>query len=268
MPDGYYLHVAVKTYCRDRFNCYADNLTSSLDDSDALHAAALRGGFTKKLGDGVLRGAAHATATNIKDTLQNNIRTPKSGDYLLVTWVGYGVQPVVRGQVSPNYRGWLLGDGTYFQLVDLFALLAGANTGVRILVVSVSCFSGNVVNQPDPSKPRILEVTKDRASELYNQQISFADLDLSERNSDPSIYHLTACGLNETVSDGQVNAQGRIELCPFVENVRTVLNDGMTRNFNQFLDEVRKKCMGFQPQLERRTAIESAFFDVGPFRVV
>src|ERR1043166_2309714 len=239
MSDGYYLHVAIDDYCQTIRFCPEADLLASLYDADALNVAAMKGGFTKAFGRGTLRDN-DATGTNVLKTIKDKLGNLASGDYLLITFNGYGVQPEdANGALNPANRGWLLHDGD-FLLTDLFAELATAATGVRILVVSASCFSGTMNSQPNESSPRILEVTKKRASELFSQRQSVMDLGLSLRHTDPSIYHLTACALNETVPDGFVSSQIK-QHSPFVQALLDLLGDANRRTFAGFLRDPHAK---------------------------
>jgi hypothetical protein len=103
----------------------------------------------------VLRGRA-ATRLAVHDALAGAAGQLEAGDNLLVTFSGHGAQGKVAGVNEPRDESWCLYDADLLddKLAGYWRLF---EPGVRIVVVSESCFSGGMGRAGEECKTEIPE---------------------------------------------------------------------------------------------------------------
>lgn len=131
-----------------------------------------------------------ATTDNIKKILTEIAEGENklvSGDILLVTFSGHGGQIKDIGNIESDgaHETWCLYDR---QLIDdeIFALLARFDRGVRILVISDSCFSGTVTGSIEIDVAFVAKIQS--ASPDFNFN-NFEAKVLNVKNFDPVKYN-------------------------------------------------------------------------------
>lgn len=157
MATGISIHVGVNrvdtTYYGDSFPVLEGA------EADAIDMAAMAeiAGF----GERTLLLGREATAGAVKAAIQDAIRRLAPGDLLLISFAGHGsrrLDSLVTGDGN-LYLDGDEGEGEYDEtwctydrdIVDdeLYALWADAAAGTRIVVVSDSCFSGDIVRDAE-----------------------------------------------------------------------------------------------------------------------
>lgn len=144
MPRGISIHLAVP---RPQGTCcvqYA--LERSIDAAWKMAEIARATGFSVRE---PLIGA-QVTADVVEAVLRGAACELVNGDVLLVTFAGHGCRDVVSaaGQVARFTESWCLADRRVYD-TDLFAMWPAFHPGVRIILVSDSCFSGTIGGDKD-----------------------------------------------------------------------------------------------------------------------
>lgn len=149
-------------------------------ETDAWRMAELAGqaGFDSIL---VLRGAA-ATLTAVRAALLNAAQLLQKGDMLLVSFSGHGGQIVdYDGDDGSMYdESWSLHDG---ELLDDELLLSWRlfRPGVRIVVVSESCYSGGIYR--GSNHPSLPDLSRRRRRRAYRGEPAWAEMAIAQANA-------------------------------------------------------------------------------------
>jgi hypothetical protein len=142
MPKGISLHIGLNSVDKTHYGSWDGKLNACEADAKDMAALAKTAGFstktllTKKGGAEAVIGEISKAAASLKP-----------GDIFFMTYSGHGGQvPDTNGDETEDGKDetWVLYDR---EMVDdeLYALLGGFQTGVRIFVLSDSCHSGSVV---------------------------------------------------------------------------------------------------------------------------
>lgn len=181
-----------------------------------------------------------ANLTNVRQALVD-ARELEAGDRLLVTFVGHGgTERIRQGHWD---EAWCLHDGP---LVDneINNALCWLDRGVRVTVVSDSCFSGSILETP------------------AWRAIAESPVDPASRTPRCSALLLAACADNTVTYLAQHTGQ-------FTEALLAVWNGGAFQGSHRaFLDEIEKRTGDRKPILWPRGADDPAFLAARPFSPV
>lgn len=240
MPTGLSLHFAVP----EPFGCCRTNeLPGTPTDARALADLAIDAGFS----GGEVFAGSQVTVEFVLSALRNAAAELADGDLLLVTFSGHGCQIPDKGgwEPLPEYEydeTWCLADR---QLVDdeLHPAWAHFSPGVRILVISDSCFSETSFLVPNASTRKAAAPTRKRAgvqerAPLWGLSEPEMDLVLPRRTDrvsiGASVILLSACKDQET-------AEVRGGRSLFVAELVGVWNKGKfpeEGTYMSFIDEI------------------------------
>ena len=261
---GRAIHLSRNVYHED-FGSSLPPLDSCNFDATAMRDIAQAANFALGGAQGLLCDAA-ATTSSLKLFLSGTANDLAAGDYLIVTWAGYGIAVESGASATIWDRGWLLYGGA-LTLGRLFDLLAQhLADGVRVLIVSDSCFSGNPPLHVDGL--RIREISREAAQAYRDRFPGLFGAPLTERTSrraSLNIIHIAACLATQVTPDGGYATVHS----PFTQKIIDVIGDG-TRdlNFDQFMTELKEGAPNDRtPDIDRRTPVSAAFEAVGPFRI-
>jgi len=155
MPHAISLHLGLNAVNAHAYAGWSGPLRGCENDARAMQAIADARGFTSRL----LLGA-DATCSNLLAAMERAAAELAAGDLLLLTYSGHGAQLPDRDGDEPDQRdeAWCLHDRI---LIDdeLHHQLCTFAAGVRVLVVSDSCFSGSVTRD-DRTKPTTARVRR------------------------------------------------------------------------------------------------------------
>lgn len=217
MPRGLSLHIGLNSVDPDHYGGWSGPLNACVNDANDMADLALSRGFEAR----VMLGR-EATRRSVTEALVAGVRSLADGDLLLVTYSGHGSQmPDWNKDEEKDQEDetWCLFDG---QLVDdqlwKIWLLAPSNT--RIVVVSDSCHSGDVVRavggahgaraalRPDG----VRRMPPDVGARLYRADRAIYDPILLEPAADRSalaagLLLMSACREDELAYDGTANGQ-------------------------------------------------------------
>lgn len=141
MPQAVSIHLGLNALNPAAYRGWPGLLRGCENDARAMRAIADARGFTSQL----LLGA-DATRSKLLAAMERAAANLAAGDLLLLTYSGHGAPRPDRDGDEPDQRDevWCLHDG---MLIDdeIHDRLCKFAAGVRVLVVSDSCFSGSVI---------------------------------------------------------------------------------------------------------------------------
>ena len=237
------------------------------DARDMEHLARLQG-FVPSL----LLSAA-ATAENITQRIGQAAGSLTAGDMFWVTFSGHGGSLAEdRDGDEPDERDetWVAFDR---QLLDdeLYRLFASFASGVRVVVVSDSCFSGGITSemvppedyQPKMLPPDVAEGDLKSRGRLYRsiKERGPSDTELKETLS-PQVLHLTACGEAELAWVGAGNSV-------FTNVLRRVWNQGQfAGDYRDLHDALKRESPTYQtPERKLHGPAEPDLLAERPFTI-
>ena len=153
MPQAISLHLGLNAVDPHVYKGWSGPLRGCENDARAMQAIADAQGFTSRL----LLGA-DATRPSLLAAMDRAAADLGADDLLLLTFSGHGASLPDRSGDEPDQRdeAWCLHDGL---LIDdeIHHRLCTFAAGVRVLVVSDSCFSGSVTrdDQTTPTTARV-----------------------------------------------------------------------------------------------------------------
>ncbi|MCW5807035.1 MAG: caspase family protein [Deltaproteobacteria bacterium] len=141
MPQAISIHLGLNAVDPRSYRGWAGPLRACENDARAMSALADARGFRPQL----LLGE-DATRTNLVATMDRAVGELAKGDLLLLTYSGHGASVPDRDGDEPDGRdeAWCLRDGLLLD-DEIHEQLCKLAAGVRVLVVSDSCFSGSVI---------------------------------------------------------------------------------------------------------------------------
>ena len=149
MPKAISIHLGLNAVDAHVYRGWSGPLRGCENDARAMQAIADAQGFTSRL----LLGA-DATCSNLLAAMDRAAAELAADDLLFLSYSGHGASLPDRSGDEPDHRdeAWCLYDGL---LIDdeIHHRLCTFAAGVRVLVVSDSCFSGSVTrdDQPNPT---------------------------------------------------------------------------------------------------------------------
>lgn len=166
------------------------------------------------------------------------------GDTFLLTYSGHGGRlPNLNGDIESNDEDqtWCLYDG---QLIDdeLKSLWKSFEKGVRIIIVSDSCFAGSINKWNGSLIQRNLLLRKkvldnEVLLDIYNRHKNFYDGILKKKNTPDkdigaAILLISSCKDTEVSIDGDLNGT-------FTASFKKAFRDGPYDNYNQLMKNVK-----------------------------
>jgi|GEM_PF-380054 len=143
-PKGISIHIGINRVDEHHYQGWSGQLNAAESDARAMQAIAAQQGFASQL---LL--TEQATDMRVRDAIAQAARELESGDILLLTYAGHGGQipDFNNDEVDKLDESWVLYNR---ELLDdeLNALFAQFKPGVRILVISDSCYSGSATRTP------------------------------------------------------------------------------------------------------------------------
>lgn len=219
----------------------------------------------------VLRGQT-ATVAAVKAALWNVSQLLADGDTLLVTFSGHGGQVKDRNDEDPDGsdESWSLHDGELLddQLSGFWRLF---NAGVRIVVVSESCYSGGMMREVDEDELRRLALAapprRMRGEPAWQQEAVVKTIGpaVVEPSRDPggvraTVLMLTASGETQPAEAGLFTA------CL----LEVWAGGAFVGSYRKLFDEVKERVMriksGQQPQIMMLGAHDPEFPNAPAFR--
>jgi hypothetical protein len=279
MPQAISLHLGLNAVDADVYKGWSGPLRGCEHDARAMQAIADARGFTSRL----LLGA-DATRPNLLAAMDRAAAELAADDLLLLTYSGHGASLQDRNGDEPDERdeAWCLHDGLLLD-DEIHHQLCTFAAGVRVLVVSDSCFSGSVTRDdktkpttarvrrpaalrdgsaaaPDRRAPgaRVRAVWRANADEYAARKAAVAATHAVEPAA--GIILLAACEDRQTAQDGEVHGL-------FTEALLATWNGGaFAGGHDAFLTAIRTRVGAAQtPTLFRVGAIEPAFLAARPF---
>ncbi len=143
MPKGYSLHIGVNEVDNHAYGIEVMPLVNCLNDAKAMADIALKKGYTKI----TLLLNKRATLENFSYFIQNYANELEEGDIFLLSFSGHGIQlDTIAKHIEMDDidEGWCLHD-KFIRDKDFLHHLKLFKKGVRIVIVSDSCFSGGML---------------------------------------------------------------------------------------------------------------------------
>lgn len=264
MAIGLSLHIGIKKINPEHYAGSSGMLDGTEADARAMHALASNQGFT---GKPVL--TTEATRQKVISEIRAAASNLKGGDIFFISYSGHGglLPNLNRDPESEgNDQSWCLFDG---QLCDdeLKNLWAGFKPGVRVLVISDSCFSGTILKFHGMvhNKAKILPTTILKQTYLNNK--AFYD-DILTRPNTPdnqiqaSVLLLSSCTDNQQSLDGPFNSVFTEEL------INVWANGNFTGDYNVFASAIEDHTPSSQtPQIKVAGVPNNAFLNSKPFTI-
>lgn len=158
MSQAISFHLGLNAVDAHVYKGWSGPLRGCENDARAMQAIADARGFTSRL----LLGA-DATRPNLFAAMDRAAAELVADDLLLLTYSGHGASLADRSGDEPDQRdeAWCLHDGLLLD-DEIHHRLCAFAAGVRVLVVSDSCFSGSVTRD-DQTKPTAARVRRPAA---------------------------------------------------------------------------------------------------------
>lgn len=279
MPQAISIHLGLNALDAAAYHGWSGPLRGCENDARAMQKIADARGFISRL----LLGA-DATRRNLLAAMDRAAEDLAAGDLLLLTYSGHGASLEDHGGDEPDQRDelWCLHDG---MLVDdvIHHQLCKLAAGVRVLVVSDSCFSGSVTRDdrtaPTRAPVRRPAALRDGSAAARDRRAPAARVraalransaEYAERKAaaaatqgvEPAagIILLAACEDLQTAQDGEVHGL-------FTEALLAIWNEGAFEGGHEaFLAAIRTQIGAAQaPTLFSVGAVEPAFRAARPF---
>ncbi len=279
MPHAISIHLGLNAVDSHAYKGWSGPLRGCENDARAMQALADARGFTARL----LLGA-DATRASLLGAMDRAAAELAAEDLLLLTYSGHGASLPDPSGDEPDQRdeAWCLHDGL---LIDdeIHHRLCAFVAGVRVLVVSDSCFSGSVTRDdrlkpttPRPRRPTVLRdgspavpgrrapgarvraVLRANADEYAARRAAVAATQALEPAA--GIILLSACEDLQTAEDGELHGL-------FTAALLATWNEGaFTGGHDAFLAAIRTRIAAAQtPTLFSVGAVEPAFRAARPF---
>jgi hypothetical protein len=279
MPRAISIHLGLNAVDAHAYLGWTGPLRGCENDARAMQALADARGFTSRL----LLGA-DATRPTLLAAMDRAAADLAADDLLLLTYSGHGASRPDRDGDEPDQRdeAWCLHDGLLLD-DEIHHQLCTFAAGVRVLVVSDSCFSGSVTREdqmtpttapvhrpaaprngsaatPDRRAPgaRVRAVWRANADEYEARKAAVAATHAVEPAA--SIILLAACKDRQTAQDGEVHGL-------FTAALLATWNGGaFAGGHDAFLAAIRTRVGAAQtPTLFPVGAVEPAFRAARPF---
>ncbi|MEL6832823.1 MAG: caspase family protein [Bacteroidota bacterium] len=207
---GHSLHLGLNFVDPDHYGGWDGKLYACENDARDMQILADSQGYQSTL---LLR--KEVTRKNVKDFLYKSAQELVAGDILLVTYSGHGshVPDLNNDERDARDETLCLYDG---QIIDDELLLHWSKfqEGVRILVISDSCHSGDITRERFRPKKTTEFASKDQpfeyAFKTYMQNKDFYDsINLRKEGEveiEATVRLISACQENQLAYDGMINS--------------------------------------------------------------
>ncbi|AXG72164.1 caspase domain protein [Kordia sp. SMS9] len=260
---GYAINIGLNTTSLRGFK----KLTHAETDAEFMNKIAIDFGYNNKL---LTKG--EATVKNFKNKLNEYKKVIKPGDILFISFSGHGhrklnVGPVELNEYMDGYwcfrKKALLDD-------ELKVLLSQFKKGIRILVISDSCFSASMVGKMN-RKANFRTMVNSKINFMYflsSKIITKAIQESVKRNDSnqkteieetiqASVLLLAACEKNKYAKDGALT-----------QALKNVWNNDFKGNYIELHRKLVKELESIQrPQLESYGTKDSNFDHQIPFTI-
>ncbi len=279
MPQAISLHLGLNAVDAHVYKGWSGPLRGCENDARAMQAIAGAQGFVSRL----LLGA-DATRASLLAAMDRAAVDLAADDLLLLTYSGHGASLSDRSGDEPDKRdeAWCLHDGLLLD-DEIHHRLCTFAAGVRVLVVSDSCFSGSVTRDDRPPATtarvrrqsalrggsadddgrrapgaRVRAVVRANADEYAARKAEVATTQTVEPTA--GIILLAACEDLQTAHDGELHGM-------FTAALLATWNDGaFAGDHDAFLAAIRTRVGSAQtPTLFQVGAVEPAFLAARPF---
>lgn len=206
-----------------------------------------------------------ATKSAVKNALNKLITESKSGDILVVTYSGHGtsVSDTSGDEGDGKDEAWCMHDG-YVIDDELQVIIAKLPAGVKLTVISDSCFSGTVtrsfmeaMNNTSYIKARYMPPEDDQEAILINTMPLKKGV-FSPRAGMKEVL-ISGCGSTEYSYDAHINGQN---VGAFSYHAIDILKNNTNVTYNDFHTKLRQRLPSSQypqtPQLEGSEESKSA----------
>ncbi len=141
MPKGYSLHIGLNAVNPTYYEGWSGNLNFAEDDAIAMHKIARK----QKFEYSSILSTPMATRKKVLSEIRSIAKKAELGDLVFISYSGHGSRmPALNGTPDDTNETWCCYDGMVIDKELLF-LWSQFKAGVRILVVSDSCHSGDIV---------------------------------------------------------------------------------------------------------------------------
>jgi hypothetical protein len=186
-----------------------------------------------------------ATRNALLTELENLIKEAEAGDVIVFSYSGHGTNVLdTSGDEEDSYDEALY---VYDDIIlddEIREIIRGVKTGVHLVVIADSCFSGTVTRVAPKGKPRYVK-TDDIPVNAKSKKRLLSDEDMVE-------ILLSGCGDNEYSYDAKINGRWN---GAFSATAIQIIKDRLT--YNEFYEAVRKILPSSDypqtPQLEGST---------------
>ena len=276
MPQAISLHLGLNAIDAHAYKGWSGPLRGCENDARAMQAIAAAQGFTSRL----LLGA-DATRPTLLAAMERAATELAADDLLLLTYSGHGASRPDRDGDEPDGRdeAWCLHDGLLLD-DEIHHQLCMFAAGVRVLVVSDSCFSGSVTREDQTTAPvrrpaaprngsaatsdrrapgaRVRAIWRANADEYAARKAAVAATQAVEPAA--GVILLAACEDNQPAADGERHGL-------FTEALLETWNGGaFAGGHDAFLAAIRTRVGAAQtPTLFPVGAVEPGFRAARPF---
>lgn len=279
MAKGISIHIGLNYINPRHYGCRGQ-LPFCKNDANVLADIAVKEGF--KLQDKLIN--EKATSTNLLNALNKASTSLEPGDILLVTYSGHGsVFPDLNGDEDDRFdETWVLYDR---MLVDdeLYYAWSKFAPGVRILLISDSCYSGTVAKpllfewskrEDTPQAGASLrEMLKCEAELIYKNNKAFYERHIKQVPSPKDIEVSASLILLASSQDSQPSIgksrDGR-KLSLFTSELLTVYEHKIASNYRMFLTAIGDripKALNQTPNYYQVGATNKVFANQVPFTI-
>ncbi len=270
------LHIGINNVSNDYYASNVPPLFACVKDMETMTTFARELGYeTHQLRN------QEATRDNIKNHIRDLGNKLEDGDILMITYAGHGAQLKDQGSHDSEEDGydesWVTYDG--FLLDDeIFNTLAEIRPSIRVLLISDSCHSQTMSRNATLTNGDVLEQQAVRERHIGLRQVtqilalhnetpgSLRKKYAPQTRSDYRVYvkNLSACLADETAKEENSGGYFTNTLISEFRN----LNKGTTVNYEQLIENVKKRLIGIQePNISNSHRLSPDFDGQFPFDV-
>lgn len=280
MATGMSIHIGLNSVESHHYQGWSGVLKACEADAKDMEKLAKSKGFHS-----TLLLTKEATTSNVLSAINDAAKSLASGDILFLTYSGHGGQMKDTNGDEEDVKDetWVLYDR---QLIDdeLYALWAGFQPGVRILVLSDSCHSGSVIKRIQelraiaetdiadkyelegiPGTRALPPEVADRTYAAFERQyedIQASNPDGEKVSISASILLLSGCQDDQLSADGNKNGL-------FTATLLKVWNNGKFKgSYRKFYQEITQQMPIWQvPNRDRVGPKNYVFESQNPFTI-
>jgi hypothetical protein len=205
--------------------------------------------------------ANRATSQNVKKFFADAAKTLESGDILLITFSGHGVQvdqvtneKSLTKELDGQNETWCLWNRPFFD-IEIYECLTDFKEGVTVIIVSDSCHSGTIVDfDAFGYTKEVRRVGKREGIDFQNfekrilnakgfKYAEFTELDeikwkrnleILQTNNEAEILRQKNQNENRGIRTSQINFDNEtLSKLPLLENVKTIPRDAFIKKYGE-----------------------------------